>query len=349
MRWRRLGYVLAGLLVLLLAGDFAYWTWTANRLRDGIGAFIAARTAEGWRIQSGPLRLTGWPGAAVAHLPDLSLDYDPARRPGTFPVPVRITSSDLSLSVALIQPTSLTLHLNGEQRIDVAGNPPLLVNADRMEAEVPLTAARPQDVAFGARAVRMEPADHGWATRIGTLDGEASLQEPQSTPQAMVFTTSAAEITLPERGKYPLGRSIANVSVTGQLNGPFIEGRGLAASATAWRDGGGSLEIKQAALEWGPLWMTSTATLALDDQLQPMGSGSAKVRGYAEALDRLAGAGVLTKSAATVAKAMLSLLVGTGTGDAPSEVEVPLTLQYRTLSMRQIPLVRLPELDWPSP
>jgi hypothetical protein len=28
-------------------------------------------------------------------------------------------------------------------------------------------------------------------------------------------------------------------------------------------------------------------------------------------------------------------------------VEVPLTLQYRTLSMRQVPLVRLPELDWP--
>jgi len=99
---------------------------------------------------------------------------------------------------------------------------------------------------------------------------------------------------------------------------------------------------------WGPFGLTSSATLALDDQLQPMGSGSGRLAGYAETLDRLAAGGILTKSAATAAKAVLSLMAGTGDGDVPSEVDVPLTLQYRTLSMRQVPLARLPELDWPA-
>ncbi|MEA2772399.1 MAG: hypothetical protein QOD93_5361, partial [Acetobacteraceae bacterium] len=70
--------------------------------------------------------------------------------------------------------------------------------------------------------------------------------------------------------------------------------------------------------------------------------------GYAETLDRLAAAGTLSKSAATAAKAVLSLMAGTSDNDEPSSVDVPLTLQYRTLSMRQIPLVRLPEVDWPA-
>jgi hypothetical protein len=29
-------------------------------------------------------------------------------------------------------------------------------------------------------------------------------------------------------------------------------------------------------------------------------------------------------------------------------VEVPMTLEFRTLSVRQVPLLRLPELDWPE-
>jgi hypothetical protein len=45
---------------------------------------------------------------------------------------------------------------------------------------------------------------------------------------------------------------------------------------------------------------------------------------------------------------VLSLMAGTAVADEPSAVEVPLTLQYRTLSMRQVPLIRLPELDWPA-
>jgi hypothetical protein len=30
-------------------------------------------------------------------------------------------------------------------------------------------------------------------------------------------------------------------------------------------------------------------------------------------------------------------------------VEVPLTLQDRTLAMRQVPLAKLPEVIWPAP
>ena len=70
-------------------------------------------------------------------------------------------------------------------------------------------------------------------------------------------------------------------------------------------------------------------------------------RAYAETLDALAAHGVVSRSAATAAKAVLSLLANNPENGGPPDVDVPLKLKYRTLSMRQVPLVRLPELDWP--
>ena len=103
-------------------------------------------------------------------------------------------------------------------------------------------------------------------------------------------------------------------------------GARLAEQAAAWRDGGGSLEIRHLALIWGPLDLTASATLALDDQLQPMGAGSARLVGYAETLDALAAHGAISRSAATAAKAVLSLLAHNPEDGSPPDVEVPLTL-----------------------
>jgi hypothetical protein len=160
---------------------------------------------------------------------------------------------------------------------------------------------------------------------------------------------NAEAIVLPPLMKWSLGKNISSLSMDGSLNGPLPEARDITGWAEAWRDAGGSLAISHLSLGWGPLGLTSSATLALDDQLQPMGSGNGRIVGYAPTLDRLAAAGTLTKSAAIAAKAMLSLMAVPGEGDESSVVDVPLTLQYRTLSMRQVPLLRLPELDWPSP
>jgi hypothetical protein len=148
-----------------------------------------------------------------------------------------------------------------------------------------------------------------------------------------------------------LGSEIGQFEMEGGVNGPFpsIAGpTGLAAQARSWRDDGGSLELHRLAIEWGPARLDATATLALDEDLQPMGAGTGKIVSYGAAFDALAADAVLTRSAAQAAKAVLSLLANSSAGGEPEEVEVPFTLQFRTLSVRQVPLVRLPEFDWPE-
>jgi len=69
-----------------------------------------------------------------------------------------------------------------------------------------------------------------------------------------------------------LGGQIASVVIDAALNGVLPTAAGLTANATKWRDDGGSLDVQRLQTQWGPLGLTATAKLALDPQMQPMGT-----------------------------------------------------------------------------
>ena len=341
----RYWFVIILFAVFLAAADMAYWALTVERLRHGVEDWISAQRTRGWTIDTGAVQVGGWPWSAEVSMRDVTIRPAAGELPGNF----SWRSAGITLSVSLFRPTLMTALLQGPQRISVAGDPDYVMTFNEMTVVVPLLAASGRSAELHAKALRLAPEDGGWVSTVGALDGHAAFPDPaDTTPQAILFTVNVEAIDLPPMAKWPLGPRVTLVALSGKLNGPLPAFHDATRWATAWRDGGGSLEVGHLTVNWGPLNLTSSATLALDDQLQPMGSGSARLVGYAESLDRLSATGVLTRSAATVAKAILSLMAGTGEGDSPSAVDVPLTLQYRTLSMRQVPLIRLPELDWPA-
>jgi hypothetical protein len=237
--------------------------------------------------------------------------------------------------------------------------PAIPVSADHMRLRLTLRLnASPRVVDFEAMTLAAEIPGLGMV-RVGHLSGHTDLQPNAGRDQAAVtFSVSARPVVLPDRLHWALGPEISELELDGVLNGPVPSdafsggvgpgGIGLTAWATSWRDGGGSLELHQLAIGWGQTRLDATATMALDDELQPMGAGTSKIVGYNAALDALAAKGVLTRSAAKAAKAVLSLTANIPAEGEPEEVEVPLTLQFRTFSVRQVPLIRLPEFDWPE-
>jgi len=327
------------------AADVIYWQITAARLRGGLHDWIAAQRAQGWEVEAGAFSTRGWPQAAIVTVPNLTLRHRGPEVPGN----LSWASAGVSVSVSLHHPTELDITPSGPQHIRIGEAPEAIVTGDQIRLSVgPLQEDR-LSLALYARALQVEPAAGGWHLTVGLLNAQAQVVPAagQSEP-AVAYSVNTEAIALPATARWPLGPNISSLSAEGALNGPLPPVRNITRWAEAWRDGGGSLDISHLALGWGTLGLTSTATLALDDRLQPMGSGSARLVGYAETLDLFAASGLLSRSAATAAKAILSLIAGTGDSDQPSAVDVPLTLQYRTLSMRQVPLVRLPELDWPN-
>jgi hypothetical protein len=346
MMRRRYRVIVVAILLLLVAAEVVYWRIAAEQLRTGYHDWVAERVAEGWEVESGPLSIGGWPRAATVTVPNMTLRHAGPTIPGD----VNGASAGITLSVSLFDPNTLHLSLTGPMHVRAGGMPDVIVTGDETSVSMPLQQTDSLSAVLRARGLRLEAATGAWHVTIGLLNADAVVAAApanQSQPTA-TFAISSEAIALPAGIKWPLGPNISSLSLDGRLHGPLPGLRDIKRSAEAWRDGGGSLEITHLAMGWGPLGLTSSTTLALDDQLQPMGSGIARIVGYGETLDRLAAAGMLTKSAATAAKAVLSLMAATSDADQPSSVEVPLKLQYRTLSMRQIPLLRLPELDWPA-
>jgi hypothetical protein len=346
---RTLWMLLTALLLVVVIGDFLVWHFTVQRMQSGFAGWAAARRAAGWSVTAGATVAGGWPLAATLTVPDLVLQG------GAPDIPDGLTwrTEHLVLRLEALHPRVLRIEAEGAQHLRLSDSPDIPYSASDQHLLVPLQAdpsAQPLHLlATGLRA--SIPVAGGTDTiTIDRLDVDAVLRPTAARGQPALSVKLRAEgVGLPSRVNWPLGRQITSVDLDGALDGPLPAVVGLKAHAVAWRDGGGSLEVRRFETRWGPLELTGTATLVLDPELQPTGTGSAHVTGYAETLDVLARNGVMSRSAATTAKAVLSLLADTPENGGPPEVEVPLSLQYRTLSMHQVPLVRLPELDLPAP
>jgi hypothetical protein len=335
--------------VLLLLAHAIYWRIAAGRLQAGFQTWIENAQRQGWSVRTGGVTVGGWPIAAQLTV------ADPIVSGGEPLVPGGMTwdAGQVALRVELLQPWQLVVAPVGMQHLRFRDGTEVKFVADRMDAVTPLQPEPSRAVDVQASRLRVLLPDLGGAESSVTV-GVAGCAlrfaaSAEAGEESLGFAVSAEAIELPDSIHWPLGRSVKSFSADGALEGPLPSAASPAGFAKAWRDSGGSLKVQKANLVWGPLTLELAATLALDEQLQPMGAGNSRIIGYDATLDALAGNGVLTRSAVTAAKAVLSLLANAPAEGEAAEVEVPLTLQYRTLSMRQVPLIRFPELDWPSP
>ncbi len=347
---RRLWTGLIALPVIVLIAAVLFWHVATSRLEAGFQAWIADARARGLTVASGAVTFGGLPFAATLTVTDLAVSGGEPVMPGGFFWDVK----RLVLRVDALDPWTLHLTPIGVQRLRFAGGPDLPFVAEDMHLTVPLQPDLKTTsidlLVSRLRAALPADGDSSESLTVGQITCHADITPAaQAGEAAVAFSVNADTIGLPTHVRWPLGPTMASITVDGALDGPWPATASITSFATAWRDGGGSLEVQKFNLAWGPLSVSGAATLALDDQLQPMGAGTSRLIGYDATLDALSGNGVLTRSAAKAAKAVLSLLASAPSGNDPIEVEVPLTLQFRTLSMRQVPLIRLPELDWPMP
>ena len=284
-RRRRLWIILLAAPLLLLVADTLYWRIAVRNLEAGFAAWANERRVTGWSEAHETPAPGGWPLAATLTVPAISLAGGNSEIPGG----LAWSADSLVLHVALLRPGLLRIAVNGRQRLRLGRNPEVSYSADRMDVELPLQPARlPPFLDVIVEHMRAStPA--GDDASVDSVRLHLDIRrEAQSGEPAVAFALRAKAMTLPSGMVHPLGSHIASLAVDGALNGPVPPGRTPAELAAAWRDGGGSLEIRHLALVWGPLDLTGSATLALDEQLQPMGAASARVVGYAET-SRLAG------------------------------------------------------------
>jgi hypothetical protein len=86
-------------------------------------------------------------------------------------------------------------------------------------------------------------------------------------------------------------------------------------------------------------------TFALDGDLQPMGTFVARADGLMETLDLLRLRNMISIGQATAVKLMLMVLAHQPAG-GPPRLEAPLTLQDREVTLKSLPIMKVPRIDW---
>ncbi|MEO8716312.1 MAG: DUF2125 domain-containing protein, partial [Acetobacteraceae bacterium] len=281
---RRFGLVVLTVVALLVAGWSAWWYVLATRIDSGFVAWQSARRAEGWRIDVGAHHLGGWPLAARLDLSDVHL------RGGAPALPIALAwdAAGLALEVAPLDPSTLTIAARGEQRIDLGGQA-LSLSGGSLIGRLPVDRPGPPWIIdIAAEAIHVRAAE-GDAALVGHLGAHAVLDPGAlAAGAALAVTLEAGRIELPRDRSWPLGERIEALAADATISGPVPPAGAPATRAHAWRRAGGTAALRSGTLRWGPLDATGSGHGGLDAALQPVAEGTARVTGWAQALDVLA-------------------------------------------------------------
>lgn len=348
-RWRRRIGLLGLGLVLLLAAHGMAWAWLAAELEAGVAAWVRMRRAEGWQVAHGPPVRGGWPLVVTLRLPDAGMQRD-----GT-----GWRAAHMVLSLAPTAPDRLRVAPKGAIAVTFGGAT-VPLTAPGLRAEVPLGAdaeglpGLPRDAWLSADAARIDlPAG---PVMLGALRIDLATA-PAASAEASLATLRAAiaRLTLPPAllampGLGVLGPNLDRLGLELVVAGPWPGLAGAPVSrATRWRDGGGLLEVRSLAFDWGAASASASATLALDEALQPAGEGLLRLAGAPAVLQAAQEAGLVGRRDALAAQMLLAMMQRTPPEGGPPRLEVPLVLDKRSLSAAGLTLTRLPALPWPAP
>jgi hypothetical protein len=285
----------------------------------------------------------GWPMRVA-----ITLERPVLSRPAVgFAPATTIEAVGAVASAPLVSPREVTVQFTCPCRVafpDAPGMAPTTVEASslvlsfRAEDSAPPRewhlAGEEMTIVQGADAVRLRGA---------RMTGRRS---DAMTGPRHIIAVALEGVQLGAGAEQPFGREIRSASGELAVFGEMPAGPDPETSLRAWRDDRGQIELRRLSLAWGPLALSAGLTLALDGALQPIGAGTIRIANWRPALEAVAAAGLIDRQATALVRLALTAVSRPAPGGGPPVVEVPVSLEDRTLSAARFPIARLPEIRW---
>lgn len=343
---RRLTILACVILALVAGGVSMFWLYGAERLKATVAIWEAQWRAQGGEVSYQNFQLSGFPLWFR-----VQVDRPVLGRPQS-PSPWHWEGPSVRLRMSPFAPRGRA-RFPGEHKLDITivGVPVALLVAAK-DAEARYRSSRGETLyAVHGEALSVRVNNEPPLT-VHALDFEVvHLRDVVDHLKASArFAFELDDVMLPQ-GSLPeqfRSRKIDLARLKGEIMGPF-ERSFTRASATAWRDTGGTVEITALELRWGPLNVVAVGTVALDENLQPLAALTATITGFNETIDALRAAGTIQQNEADSAKALLTLLAKPPRLlGGPPEIAVPITIQNQRLSLGPVALMMLPPIAWPD-
>ncbi|MGH6980103.1 MAG: DUF2125 domain-containing protein [Stellaceae bacterium] len=324
-------YLVISLVVLLLAagGYTAYWFVTARSLEAGLNKWAEQRRAQGYELVWGNETVSGFPLAFRIALSDAAIARGNSYR----------------VAVPEVVGTASPLDLSRWRIVAAHGGTGRAQGIDADVAAQGLGGA----VTLGADASVLDVAARnvsGAGATAGEIAGHFTL--PRHAPTShrdlgLAASVQVYHLTLPKAVK-ALGNTIETVAADLAVMGGLPAGDWRHALA-AWRDDGGTVELRRGNLQWGALRLEANGTFALDGDMQPTAALHASIVDHGALVDAAVGAGMLQKKNALLVKLVLDLIAKDGP-DGQRRLTAPVTLQDGKLAIGRAEIGKVPPIDW---
>jgi hypothetical protein len=340
---------LTAVILILIASAAGYtWWWleAAGQVRLGIARRADQRRATGWTVDY-TLGVSGYPFSLAATIDQPRIVAESGKWRWHGP---RIVSH-----AAPWRLSQVTVEFPGTHAVAIPAEGPEMVAVAAKAtgtAEVSVAGAI-EHIAAEITGVSLRSPEFG-TFRADRIALRATEAPPDARPQAGSPTpppgpTVVAEIerlVLPDAIRGALGQTVERASLNAQLTGRLPPGQPLKEAVVAWRDQGGTLELRELSGIWGPLTIAAAGTLALDGNMQPQGALNARARGHNETIDALVNAGLVNRRAGATVKVAFGVLAKQPQGGGPPEITVPATVQNSWIYLGPVGLLPIPPLVW---
>lgn len=330
----------SGLALAALSGLYTgYWLFASETLKKEVAVWADQRRAEGYRISFDEPVAGGFPFGVELTLPRPSLVA-----PGDGG---RWSAPALTVTLHPLRLSGFTMAAAGPHDIGL----PAAWGGNRVTLTTAATVLGIETDGDGARqSLTVEGARiEGLAAPVSVANLAVSVRRPRNktvdhTVTTLEMTFNARQVDLPPGLELPLGPRLAEVALKGRLKGN-VPGGDPAQALTAWRVDGGTFEVDSLGLDWLPLKMKASGTLALDEQLQPMGALSAAFTGFFEAVESLSRRGIVRSRDASMVKVVLGMMARTE-GGGPPTLNLPVTVQDQVVYAGPARLFPVPTVRW---
>jgi hypothetical protein len=337
----KLGLWLCGAAAAAGALYVAVWMMVAAQVRTLSDEWIASQRREGWSIAAGPVTVHGFPRWPQVTLTAVQVTAPLGDGGWTW------TAERATVVPAALDLTRLTILAPGTQTVALPGQPTWTVSSYRAVLEIAVDDSgkwQRGDLTFADLEVRDAEA----IPLFGAARFNASLaladgpRGPELPFAAFSGSVDTLRLALAIR---PFTRTVTTARLDADLVGAVAPGR-LSDALDAWRDGGGTLEVRRFLVDWPPLTIAGNGTLALDNDLQPIAAFSTQISGFSETIDVLEADGMMDADDAATANVVLGLMAQAPPDGGPAQLNIPVSVQDRQLSVGPFPLLNLPAIEW---
>jgi hypothetical protein len=340
MKQRARIFVAVVLVLVLLGGYAAYWFTVAGQFEKGINDWVAFQRARGLSIDFERTPISGFPLAfsttfrqphIAGAIEGQSFDWH---------------GPDVEGSVSPIDLHGMTLSGPGHHEIDL-GAGAVTVDAKELSLRLGLDAFGQLSslAAKFADAKAVLPDGRAVAAASGDASLEAGPPPKADSDPLLQFAASAKALKLPEGTVLLTQDPLSEARIAGTVKGPMPMAP-LGQALLSWRDAGGTLEVTDFAAAQATLSLSGSATVALDENLQPIVAANVKVRGLAATIDLLASQRRIYPEDALKMKLFVKG-AERDTKDGYREVATGLTVQGGYLSWGPFKLAAVPPIQWP--